>query len=60
MDRVGRLFGLTMDDADDTPTPYNREATEDTGGEDDGVMVMAADTAGEEWTLTGGAGATAT
>jgi hypothetical protein len=60
MDRVGRLFRLTWDNADDTLTPYNREATEDAGGEDDGVMLMAADTAGKEWTLTRGAGATAT
>jgi hypothetical protein len=43
MDRVGHLFGLTGDDANDTLTPYNREATEDTGGEDDGVVVTAAE-----------------
>jgi hypothetical protein len=54
MDKVGHLFGLTGDNVDDTLTPYNRDATEDTGGEDNGVAVTAADTAGKEWTLTGG------
>jgi hypothetical protein len=38
MDRVGRLFGLTGDIANDTLTPYNREAMEDMGGEDNGVV----------------------
>jgi hypothetical protein len=33
---------------------------EDTGGEDDGVVATAADMAGKEWTLAGGAEATAT